>query len=111
MHGFPVREQYNAQKLAVHLRNRCPATNSPVLLDGFLDRMIDNALNPFIANDNAVWPLAGRSEILGELHCAILYGESLREKHDDRTTARKVDFPRKMPPFVFFVSFCLSRLA
>ena len=60
MHGFPIREQYNAQKLAVHLGNRRPAANPPILLDGFLDRMIDYALNPFVANNSAVWSLAGR---------------------------------------------------
>jgi hypothetical protein len=57
MHRFPVGEQYNAQKLAVHLRDRRPASNPPVLLNGFLNRLIDNALNPFLANDGAIWPL------------------------------------------------------
>jgi len=82
MHGFPIREQYNAQKLAVHLCNRCPSADAPVLLDGFLGRMIDHALNPLVANDSTVWPLTSRYEIASALHLAILYGESLGEKND-----------------------------
>jgi hypothetical protein len=83
MHGLSVWKQYNAQKPAVHLRNWRPASNPPVLLNGLLDRMIDNALNPLIANDGAVRPLTSRLEVGGALHFAILYGETLREKHDD----------------------------
>jgi hypothetical protein len=49
MHSFTVGKQYNAQKLSVHFGNRRPAPNAPVLLDGFLGRMIDYALNPFVA--------------------------------------------------------------
>jgi hypothetical protein len=60
MHGFPIREQYNAQKLAVHLCNRRPAANPPILLDRFLDRMIYHTLNPLVADDNAIWALASR---------------------------------------------------
>jgi hypothetical protein len=60
MHGFPIREQYNGQKLAVHVCNGCPLANPPILLDGFLDRMIAYALNPLVANDSTIWPLAGR---------------------------------------------------
>ncbi len=82
MHSFPVREQYNAQKLAVHFRNGCPAANPPILLDGFFDRMIDYALNPLVPNDSTVWPLTSRNEIASALHLASLYSESLREKHD-----------------------------
>jgi hypothetical protein len=52
MHGFSIREQYNAQKLAVHLFDRCPAPNPPVLLDRFFDRMIDYALNPLVADES-----------------------------------------------------------
>jgi hypothetical protein len=44
--------------------------------------MIDYALNPFVANDSTVWPLTSRDEITSALHLAILYGESLGEKHD-----------------------------
>ena len=90
MHSFPIREQYNAQKLAVHLCNGCPAANPPVLLDGFLDRMIDYALNPLVADNGAVRSLTSGDEIPSALHFAILYGETLREKHDDRATTRKI---------------------
>jgi hypothetical protein len=88
MHGFPIREQYNAQKPAVHLCNRRPATNSPILLDGFLDRMIDHTLNPLVANESTVWPLTSRHEIASVLHFAILNGESLREKRDQGPIAK-----------------------
>jgi hypothetical protein len=60
MHHFSIGEQYNAQKLAVHLCNRRPSADASVLLDGFLHRMIDHALNPFVTNDRTVRPLAGR---------------------------------------------------
>jgi hypothetical protein len=82
MHSFPIREEYNAQKLAVHLCNGCPTANPPVLLDGFLGRMIDYALNPLVANDSTVWSLTGRDEIASALHLAILYGQSPGEKRD-----------------------------
>jgi hypothetical protein len=84
MHGFSIGEQYNAQELAVHLRNRRPAANSPILLDGFLDWVIFDALNPLVANDNAVRPLPGRAEIPSAFHFAILHSEPLREKDHDR---------------------------
>ena len=80
MHSLFVWEQYNAQKLAVHLFNRCPAPNPSVLLDGFFDRMIDYALNPLVADDRAVWPLTSGDEIPSKLHFAILCTESLLEK-------------------------------
>jgi hypothetical protein len=83
MHGFCVGEQYNAQKLAVHFRNRRPAPNPPILLNCLLNRMINNALDPLVANDNAVWPLTGRSEIPSAFHFAILHREPLREKQDE----------------------------
>jgi hypothetical protein len=90
MHGFSIGEQYNAQKPAVHLFNRCPASNPAVLLDGFLDRVIDYALNPLVADNGAVRSLTSGDEIPSALHFAILYGETLREKHDDHATTRKI---------------------
>jgi len=60
MHGFPIREQYNAQKLAVHLCNWRPSANPPVSLDSFLHGMLDYALDPFVANDRTVGPLTSR---------------------------------------------------
>src|SRR5215470_6775864 len=101
MHSFPIRKQYTAQKLAVHLRNGCPAANPPILLDGFLDRVIDYALNPLVANHSTVWPLTSRDEIAGALHLAILYGESLGEKHDSGSRVRI---------FAAFVTLCLNCL-
>ena len=101
MHGFSIGEQYNAQKPAVHLLNRCPASNPAVLLDGFLDRMIDYALNPLFADDSAIRSLASGDKIPSTLHLAILYGGTLREKHDDRVTTRKI-----AAVFVTFISFC-----
>jgi len=101
MHSLPIREQYNAQKLAVHLCNGCPAANPPVLLDGFLDRMIDYALNPLVANDSTVWPLTGRDEIASALHLAILYDEAPGEKHDSGSRGKI---------FTTFVTFCLNCL-
>ena len=57
MHSFPIREQYNAQKLAVHLS---AMGAQPRKLSG----------------------LTGRDEIASALHLAILYGEAPGEKHD-----------------------------
>ena len=82
MHSFPPREQYNAQKLVVHLCNGCLTANPPILLDGFFDRMIYYALSPLVANHSTVWPLTSRDEIASALHLAILYGEPLGEKRD-----------------------------
>jgi len=90
MHGLSIREQYNAQELAVHLRNRCPAANPPILLDGFIDRVLYNALNPLVANDNAVRSLPSRDEIPSAFHFAILHSEPLREKNHDRFFAHSV---------------------
>jgi hypothetical protein len=50
--------------------------------------MIDYALNSLVANHSAVWPLTCRNEIARALHLAILYGESLREKYDQRSTGK-----------------------
>ena len=89
MHSFSIRKEYNAQKLPVHLFNWCPAPNSSILLNGFLDRMIDYALNPLVVDNSAVWSPTGRVEIGSALHLAILYGERLLEKHYNCATAKK----------------------
>jgi hypothetical protein len=56
--------------------------SGPILLDSFLDRMLDYVLNPCVANDSTVWPLTSSDEIARALHLAILDGESLGEKRD-----------------------------
>jgi len=55
MHSLPVWQQYNPQISAVHLCDLRPTTNPAVPLHRLLDRFVDNALNPLIANDGAVW--------------------------------------------------------
>jgi hypothetical protein len=84
-----IRQEYNPQILPFHLCNRRPATDALIALDCLCDRMINNVLNPLIANNRAIRTPTSGSKIFGGLHSASL-GRAAQENSND--VARKNSF-------------------
>jgi len=58
VHSFSVWEENNPQISSLRLIDRGPSTNSTVLLDHLLYRVVYDKLNPQICNDSTVRTIA-----------------------------------------------------
>ena len=71
MNRLSVRKQYNSQISTVHLRYTRPTANAAVLLNCFLNWIVDDEPNLLVSNYGAVGTLPDRMEILSALHFAV----------------------------------------
>ena len=68
MNCFTIGQQYDPQIPTIHLINARPAANSAILLNRFLDRMLDHTLNPFGFYYGTIRPETHGLKILGTFH-------------------------------------------
>jgi hypothetical protein len=64
MNGLAVLEQDDAQGTVIHFRDARPAPDPSIRLAFFPQRILDNALDPFILNHNTVGTLTGVKKVL-----------------------------------------------
>jgi hypothetical protein len=72
VHGFSIWKKYNPQKSPVHLRDGRPTPNASILLSRLPEWMVDDVLDPFVANDRTVCPMAHDSEVPSGFHTEIV---------------------------------------
>lgn len=67
----PVRQEDDSQISMVHLFDRRPATDAPILLHHFLRWIVHHSFDPFLTNDGAIRAPPHEFEVLRELHRAL----------------------------------------
>jgi len=64
----PVRQEDDSQISMIHLFNRRPATDAPILLHKFFRRIVDHSFDPLIADDRPIGAMPHEFEVLRDFH-------------------------------------------
>jgi hypothetical protein len=68
MDRAPVRQEDDSQISMIHLLNRRPATDAPILLYKFFRRIVYYPFDPFLTDDGPIRALPHEFEVLREFH-------------------------------------------